>query len=130
MNEPAPRVKLRGRPILGAISGLLFGLFAALMLVFEGLLPLNNNMLAIYPVAGLLLGLIIGIWGPFARKRHTPPVAPLPTAPVVPPPPTPAAGEEPMTPQPMTPPATPPAEPPKMETPPPTEPPSTEKPKT
>lgn len=118
MNEPAPRVKLRGRPILGAISGLLFGLFAALMLVFEGLLPLNNNMLAIYPVAGLLLGLIIGIWGPFARKRHTPPIAPLPVAPFVPPTPAPAGQESPVTPEPMSPPTE-----PGMKTPPPAEPP-------
>jgi hypothetical protein len=122
VNEPARRVKLRGRPILGAISGLLFGLFGALLLVVEGLLPLNNNMLAIYPVAGLLLGLVIGIWGPFGRKRHTPPVEPLPAAPVVPPTPTPA--------EPMTPPVTPPGEPPRVEALPPEEPPSTEKPKT
>ena len=116
MNEPARRVKLRGRPILGAIGGLLFGLFAALTLVMEGLLPLNNNMLAIYPLAGLLLGLIIGIWGPFRRKRHMTPVEPLMATPVVPPPP--AAPPPAPTPEPMAPPAPgAPAEPPE-ETPP------------
>ena len=108
-------MRRRGRPILGLLTGLLFGLFASLTLIMEGLLPLNNTMLAIYPVAGLILGLILGLWGPFGRKRLAPPVEPLPVAPM------PSAA----TPPPMTPPAEPtpaPSEvapPPPPETPPP-----------
>jgi hypothetical protein len=94
-------MRRRGRPILGAITGLLFGVFASITLAMEGLLPLKNNMLAVYPVAGLLLGLILGLWGPFRRGKGAPPVEPLPVAPVAP---TPPAATPPPTPPPMTPP--------------------------
>lgn len=99
-------MRRRGRPILGAVTGLLFGLFASLTLIMEGLLPLNNTMLAIYPVAGLILGLILGLWGPFGRKRLAPPVEPLPVAPM-PPPPAPTPPPMPPTAEPPTPPAEP-----------------------
>ncbi|HUC37821.1 MAG TPA: hypothetical protein VMR97_11955 [Acidimicrobiales bacterium] len=64
------RRKARGRPVLGAISGLLFGFFLSLTLsVFAGV-PLNSILYFILTAVGLVAGLALGLSGPFVRKKH------------------------------------------------------------
>jgi len=62
-------VKRRGRPVLGAIMGLLFGVFVALDLAFFGVRPLDNLSVIGLPLIGLALGLGLAYWAPFGRKR-------------------------------------------------------------
>lgn len=57
----------RGRPVLGAISGLLFGLFIALDLILLGLIPLASILLLILPILGLIGGIALGRWSPIGR---------------------------------------------------------------
>lgn len=60
----------RGRPVVGAIAGLLLGVFLALDLVLLGLLPTNAGLLTVLPVAGLAAGIAAGLTAPFARLRR------------------------------------------------------------
>ena len=55
---------MRGRPILGVISGLFFGLFVALDLLFFKVVPSDSIVLLIVPVLGLLLGIVLAAWAP------------------------------------------------------------------
>ena len=66
--------KPRGRPVLGAIAGLLFGLFVAFDLQQFGVRPLDNLSLFGLPIAGLVLGLVLAFTAPFKRgaKERTP----------------------------------------------------------
>ena len=59
----------RGRPVLGAISGLFFGVFLAADLVFTKVVALDSVVITILPVAGLVLGIVLGRWAPFRRGR-------------------------------------------------------------
>ena len=59
---------MRGRPILGFISGLLFGLFVALTLQQYGIMPLNTLSVIGFPVIGIILGLGLAAWAPFGRR--------------------------------------------------------------
>lgn len=63
-------MRRRGRPVLGAICGLLFGFFVALDLVVFGLVALDSIVVTIVIVAGLLLGLILGLTAPLGRRRR------------------------------------------------------------
>ncbi|MEA3075318.1 MAG: hypothetical protein QOF60_226 [Actinomycetota bacterium] len=54
----------RGRPVLGAIAGLFFGLFVALDLVFFKAIASGSPLLVILPV----LGLVVGIAGALAAS--------------------------------------------------------------
>jgi hypothetical protein len=54
----------RGRPVLGAIMGLLFGLFLGLDLAMLGVVPLESPMLVVLPLLGLLLGIGLGLSAP------------------------------------------------------------------
>ncbi len=60
---------MRGRPVLGAISGLFFGLFLAILLFQWKVWPLDA--LSVYGLTGLFLvvGLVLGFWAPFGRTR-------------------------------------------------------------
>lgn len=60
---------MRGRPVLGAISGLFFGLFLALLLFQWKVWPLDA--LSVYGLPGLFLvvGIVVGLWAPFGRTR-------------------------------------------------------------
>lgn len=51
---------IQRRPILGIISGLFFGIFAAADLVLFGLVPLDSIVLVVVPIVGLLLGIVLG----------------------------------------------------------------------
>jgi hypothetical protein len=59
---------MKGRPVLGFISGLLFGLFLALVLQQFGIMPLNTLSVIGLPVIGIILGLGMAAWAPFGKR--------------------------------------------------------------
>jgi hypothetical protein len=73
----------RGRPVRGAIWGLIAGGLVGLDLAIFDVVPLGTLTTVILPLAGLALGLIIGLTGPFGRRP-----APRSSAPSTAPPPT------------------------------------------
>ncbi len=60
---------MKGRPVLGVISGFLFGLFLAVVLQQFSIWPLDNLIVIGLPIAGILLGLLMAAWAPFGRKQ-------------------------------------------------------------
>ncbi len=77
VKEAAPAVETgggdhhrRGRPVVGAIAGFFFGLFAAIALVGAGILPLNSVLVTLLPVLMLVLGIVWGVWAPLVRHSH------------------------------------------------------------
>jgi hypothetical protein len=60
---------MQGRPILGVISGFLFGLLLGVTLFLFGALPLDSVWLLILPVLGIALGLIMAAWAPFGSRE-------------------------------------------------------------
>ena len=75
---------MRGKPVLAAISGLLFGFFLALALQQWSVYPLTVLSVLGLPLLGLILGLLLAAWAPFGGRGAT---AETPT-------PQPPAGEE------------------------------------
>ena len=67
---------MKGRPILGVITGFLFGLFLGITLFLYGVIPLSSDMLWILPLLGILLGLIMAAWAPFGKSAQSAPAAP------------------------------------------------------
>ncbi len=67
---------MKGRPILGIITGFLFGLFLGVTLFLYGVIPLSSDLLWILPLLGILLGLIMAAWAPFGKSAEP---APTPT---------------------------------------------------
>ena len=66
---------MKGRPILGAISGFFFGLFLGISLWMWGVVPLHSDLLIILPIVGIVLGLVMAWWAPFGGSSdETPPV--------------------------------------------------------
>jgi hypothetical protein len=61
---------MRRRPVLGAISGLFFGLFLAVDLLFLGVIPFDNILVTVLPIAGLVVGLALGLRPRPSRKRR------------------------------------------------------------
>ena len=71
-------MKRKGRPILGAISGLLFGLFIALDLHMFNVASISNSAVAIgLPIAGMLLGIAIAMWAPRGRNKEPKVIEPV-----------------------------------------------------
>ncbi len=64
-------MKRRGRPILGAICGLLLGVFLALDLHMLHIWTLSKASETVLPAAGLVVGLLLGLTGPIKRQRTT-----------------------------------------------------------
>ena len=64
---------MKGRPILGVITGFLFGLFLGVTLFLYGVLPLSSDLLWILPLLGILLGLIMAAWAPFGKSAEPAP---------------------------------------------------------
>lgn len=62
-------MRSRGRPVLGALAGLLFGGGLAVELLVLGIVALDSALVTIVPVAGLVVGVAIGLWPPFGRRR-------------------------------------------------------------
>jgi hypothetical protein len=56
---------MRGHPILGGISGFLFGLFLGISLFLWGVVRLDSEWLVILPFVGLILGVVMAWWAPF-----------------------------------------------------------------
>jgi hypothetical protein len=65
-------MRAHGRPILGAISGLFFGLFLALDLLAFKVVESDSPVLVILPIALLVLGIVLGLWAPFGRAKLQP----------------------------------------------------------
>jgi hypothetical protein len=61
-------VKQRGRPVRGAIAGLLLGLFVSLDLVIFGVVALDADVLALIPLLGILAGVLLGVTAPLRRR--------------------------------------------------------------
>lgn len=68
----------RGRPVMGAIGGLFFGLFLGIVLALKGFLIFGSLLMLLLPFIGLILGLILGVTAPFGRAGGGPsePAAP------------------------------------------------------
>ena len=62
-------MKARGRPILGAIAGLVFGLSLALLLLVLGIVALDSILLSILPLAGLVFGILWAFVAPLGPRR-------------------------------------------------------------
>ena len=59
---------MKGRPVLGIISGLLFGFFVALLLQQLAIAPLTTFPLIGLPIAGVVLGIVLSAWAPLGRR--------------------------------------------------------------
>lgn len=59
---------MSGRPVLGSISGLFLGLFAAVLLQQYGVRPLDTFSVIGLPIIGLVVGLVFSMWAPFGRR--------------------------------------------------------------
>ncbi len=64
---------MKGRPILGVITGFLFGLFLGITLFLYGVIPLSSDLLWILPLLGILFGLIMAAWAPFGKSAEPAP---------------------------------------------------------
>ena len=78
-------MRYRGRPILGAVAGALFGAFLALDLVFFKVVSSGSPLIVVLPLLGFVLGLAGGLLAPFGRAAaarkagiDVPPGAPAP----------------------------------------------------
>lgn len=60
---------MRGRPVLGAISGFFFGFFLSLALMMFGIWPLDALSVFGLPVLFLLVGLGLALWAPLGRTE-------------------------------------------------------------
>ena len=59
---------MRGRPVLGAVSGLFLGIFVAMDLLLLKAVPSDSTVLVLLPIAGLVVGLLLGRAAPLGRK--------------------------------------------------------------
>jgi hypothetical protein len=59
--------RYKGHPVRGAIFGFLSGVFLAIDIALVGAVQTDSVVLSILPVAGLVIGLLLGIWAPFGR---------------------------------------------------------------
>ena len=59
---------MKGKPVLGIISGLFFGLFLAILLQQFGIRPLDNLSVIGLPILGIVLGLVMAAVAPFGSE--------------------------------------------------------------
>lgn len=59
---------MRGRPVLGGISGFFFGFFASLALMMFGIWPLDALSVFGLPLLFLLVGVGLAVWAPLGRS--------------------------------------------------------------
>jgi hypothetical protein len=64
--------KFKGRPILGAISGLFFGLWVSVLLMSFSIRPLDTLSVFGLPILGLAIGLVVAWFAPFGRGKTAP----------------------------------------------------------
>jgi hypothetical protein len=85
--------RYKGRPVRGALSGFFAGLFIAVDLMFTGTIQTDSILVTVLPIAGLVVGLLLGMWAPFGRAPAATPggaardLSPFVSPPVEPPPP-------------------------------------------
>ncbi len=60
----------RGRPVLGGLSGLLFGLFLGLDLFLFGVVALDSIVITLLVVLGLVGGIAAGFVAPLGRGKQ------------------------------------------------------------
>jgi hypothetical protein len=60
----------RGRPVIGAIAGLIFGLAIASNLLLMNVIPLDSALVVVLPVLGLILGIAGGLFAPLTFLRR------------------------------------------------------------
>ncbi len=60
---------MRGRPVLGAVSGLFLGLFLGFDLLLLKVVPSDSTLLVLLPIVGLVAGILLGRAAPLGRKR-------------------------------------------------------------
>jgi hypothetical protein len=61
----------RGRPVLGAIAGLLFGLSIGVLLVLFGVARLDTSLLIVLPLLFLVLGVVWGFLAPLPPRGRS-----------------------------------------------------------
>ncbi len=66
---------MKGRPVRGAVCGLLFGLSLALFLLTTGVVPLDSILLIVLPILFLVAGIALGVGAPLKRSRLRAPSA-------------------------------------------------------
>jgi hypothetical protein len=64
-------VRRRGRPVLGAISGLIFGGFLTIDLQIMNVWKLSTVSEIVLPLVGLALGLALGLTGVIPRPGRS-----------------------------------------------------------
>jgi hypothetical protein len=64
-------VRRRGRPVLGAISGLIFGGFLTIDLQIMNVWKLSTGSEIALPLIGLAIGLALGLSGVVPRPRRS-----------------------------------------------------------
>ena len=72
---------MKGRPLSGAISGLIFGLGVGLCLAMFKVLTLGTVGVVVLPAAGLLLGFLLGVAAPLGGRKAGPPNTTMPPSP-------------------------------------------------
>ena len=87
MTDTGTTTPRRGRPLLGAFAGLFLGLFVALDLILFGVVPLESGLVWVVAVAGIVLGVALGVWAPFGRGSKGAGTADADADPPPPPPP-------------------------------------------
>lgn len=60
---------MKGKPILGVLSGFMFGLLLGPTLWLWGVIEFHSPLMWILPIAGVALGLAMAAWAPFGRGR-------------------------------------------------------------
>ena len=60
---------MKGKPILGVISGFMFGLFLGPTLWLWGVITFHSPLIWILPLVGILLGLGMAAWAPLGKSR-------------------------------------------------------------
>ena len=59
-----------GRPVLGAIMGLLFGIFLTFDLLQMSVFPLESNVVVAIPIVMLIVGFVLGKVAPLGFLRR------------------------------------------------------------
>ena len=62
----------RGRPVLGVLSGVVAGVALGVVLLVFGVLALDSSVLVVLPIAGLVVGLLLGLLGPLGSRSPQP----------------------------------------------------------
>ncbi|MFP5332929.1 MAG: hypothetical protein ACLGHX_11300 [Acidimicrobiia bacterium] len=60
---------MKGRPVLGVVSGLFLGLFLAVALQQFGIRPLDSLSLFGLPLLGVVVGLLFARFAPFGSSK-------------------------------------------------------------